>query len=44
MLRYLCGTEHVSRKGARVEREEVPGEGRSGSEGRDAITHPLYAT
>ena len=32
------GTEYVSRKGMRVKRGEVPGEGRSGSEGRDAIT------
>ena len=40
MLRYRCGTVYVSRKGVGVKRREVPGEGRSGGEGRGAIPPP----
>ena len=40
MLRYRCGTAYVSRMGVGVKRGEVPGEGRSGGEGRAAITPP----
>ena len=41
MLCYRCGTAYVSRMGVGVKRGEVPGEGRSGDEGRVAITPPL---